>query len=113
MLLIDKADAATEAGGRSTQQKAALTRLKTEMSKAGVLIRSHALQPSAKGKRLVFTNNDLRVIDGPFLESKELIGGFSVLELAGIDEALELCRRYAAILGGTLEIDLRLVEQAD
>jgi hypothetical protein len=109
MLLIDKADAATEAGGRSTQQKAALTRLKTEMSKAGVLIRSHTLQPSAKGKRLVFTNNDLRVIDGPFLESKELIGGFSVLELAGIDEALELCRRYAAILGGTLEIDLRLV----
>jgi hypothetical protein len=113
MLLIDKADPATEAGGRSTQQKAALTRLKTEMTKAGVLIRSHKLQPSAKGKRLVFTNNDLRVVDGPFVESKELIGGFSVMELPGIDDALELCRRYAAILGGTLEIDLRLVDPSD
>src|SRR5688500_934668 len=68
MLLIDKADQASEAGGRSPQQKAALSRLKTEMTKAGVLLRSINLQPSSKGKRLVFTNNDLRVIDGPFVE---------------------------------------------
>jgi hypothetical protein len=111
MLLIEKADPATEAGGRSPQQKAALSRLKTEMTKAGVLVRSLKLQPSAKGKRLVFTSNHLQVIDGPFLESKELIGGFAVLELSGADEMLELCRRYAAILGGTLEIDVRLVDQ--
>jgi hypothetical protein len=48
-----------------------------------------------------------RVIDGPFSESKELIGGFAVLELSGMDEAIDLCRRYAEILGGTLEIDVR------
>ncbi len=111
MLLIEKADQATEAGGRSPKQKAALSRLKTEMTKAGVLVRSLQLQPSAKGKRLVFTNNDLRVIDGPFVESKELIGGFAVMELSGMDEAIALCRRYAEILGGTLEIDVRLVDQ--
>ena len=111
MLLIEKADQATEAGGRSPQQKAALSRLKTEMTKAGVLVRSLGLQPSAKAKRLVFTNNDLRVIDGPFVESKELIGGFAVMELSGMDEAIAMCRRYAEILGGTLEIDVRLVEQ--
>jgi len=111
MLLVEKADRATEAGGRSPQQKAALSRLKTEMTKAGVLVRSLGLQPSAKGKRLVFTDNDLRVIDGPFVESKELIGGFAVMELSGIDEAIELCRRYAEILGGTLEIDVRLVDE--
>ena len=80
------------------------------MSKAGVLVRSHTLQPSARSKRLVFTNNDLRVTDGPFLESKELIGGFAVLELDSMDEAIELCRSYAEILGGTLEIDVRLVD---
>ena len=113
MLLIDKADQATEAGGRSPQQKAALSRLKTEMTKAGVLVKSHELAPSRRGKRLVFTNNDLRVIDGPFAEAKELIGGFAVLELSGIDEAIELCRRYAEILGGSLEIDVRLVDQDD
>ena len=53
MLLIEKADAATEGGGRSPQQKAAISRLKTEMTKAGVLVRSLRLQPSAKAKRLV------------------------------------------------------------
>jgi len=110
MLLIDKADQATESGGRSPQQKAAISRLKTEMTKAGVLVRSLALQPSAKAKRLVFTNHQLRIIDGPFLESKELIGGFAVLEMSGMDEAIEMCRRYAKILGGTLEIDVRLVD---
>jgi hypothetical protein len=113
MLLIEKASKATETGGRSTKQKADLTRLKTEMTKAGVLVKSLRLQPSTNAKRLTFTNNDLRVIDGPFPESKELIGGFAVLDLTGNDEAIELCKRYAAILGGTLEIDLRLVEQND
>jgi hypothetical protein len=83
------------------------------MTKAGVLVRSFMLQPSARGKRLVFTHNDLRVLDGPFSESKELIGGFAVLELPGIDDVIEQCRRYAAILGGTLEIDVRLVDPDD
>jgi len=113
ILLIEKADAATEAGGRSPAQKAALTRLKTEMTKSGVLVRSLRLQPSAEAKRLVFTNNDLRVLDGPFTESKELLGGFAVMELSGMDEAIALCRPYAEILGGTLEIDVRLVDQDD
>src|SRR5262245_6107094 len=111
VLLIEKADAATEGGGRSPQQKAALSRLKTEMDKAGVLVRSMRLQPSTQGKRLTFTNNDLRVVDGPFVESKELIGGFAVLDLSGFDEAITLARRYAEILGGTLEMDIRLVDQ--
>lgn len=111
MLLIDKADPATESGGRSPQQKAALSRLKTEMTKAGVLVRELKLKPSSSAKRLQFTNNDLRVLDGPFVESKELIGGFAVLELADMDEALALCRTYAKILGGTLEIDVRVVDQ--
>jgi hypothetical protein len=110
MLLIEKADAATEGGGRSAPQTAALSRLMTEMTKAGVLVRSLRLQPSAKGKRLVFKNSALRVIDGPFAESKELIGGFAVMELPGMDDIIAVCRRYADILGDTLEIDVRLVE---
>jgi hypothetical protein len=113
MLLIEKADAATEGGGRSAKQKAELTRLETEMTKAGVLVRTLRLEPSGKAKRLVFTKNDLRVLDGPFAESKELLGGFAVLDLADMDAAIALCRSYAAILGGTLEIDVRLVDQGD
>src|SRR5688572_17777912 len=49
VLLIEKADRASEAGRRSAQQKAALSRLKTEMTKAGVLVRSLALKPSSSG----------------------------------------------------------------
>lgn len=113
MLLIEKADKHTEAGGRSSKQKAELSRLKTEMTKAGVLVRSTELQPSAKAKRLVFDKGDLRVVDGPFSESKELVGGFAVLELSGFDEAIEMSRRYAEILGGTLEMDVRLVEPSE
>jgi hypothetical protein len=113
MLLIDKADRATEAGGRTPQQKAAISRLKTEMTKAGVLVSSIKLQPSSNGKRLVFSNNDLRMIDGPFAESKELLGGFAVLDLSGMEEAVEMCRSYAAILGGTFEIDVRIVDLSD
>lgn len=109
-LLIEKADALSEAGGRSPKQKAELTRLKTEMTKAGVLVRELQLKPSVTAKRLVFTKNDLRVIDGPFAESKELLGGFAVLELSDTEEAIAMCRRYADILGGTLEIDVRLVD---
>ncbi len=112
-LLIEKADAVTEAGGRTPKQKADITRLETEMSKAGVLVQSLRLKPSSKAKRLAFTKNDLMVIDGPFTESKELLGGFAVMDLSGMDEAIELCRRYAEILGGTLEIDVRLVEKDD
>jgi hypothetical protein len=115
-LLIEKADETTEAasgGGRTSKQKADLSRLKTEMTKAGVLVKSLCLQPSAKAKRLTFTNNDLLILDGPFTESKELLGGFAVMDFSGFDEAIELCRRYAEILGGTLEIDLRLVDQDD
>ncbi len=87
ILLIEKADQASEAGARTGKQKADLTRLRTEMTKAGVLIRTTDLQPSTKAKRLLFKNNDLRVVDGPFSESKELIGGFVVLELSGMDES--------------------------
>jgi hypothetical protein len=112
-LMIEKADAETEAGRRSAQKKAELTRLKTEMTKAGVLVKSIALKPSVTAKRLDFKNNVLHVTDGPFTETKELIGGFAILELSGIEEALDLCRKYAAILGGTLEIDVREVDQTD
>ncbi len=106
-LLVDKADRDTEANGRSTQVKTALSRLQTEMTKAGVLQRGYALEPSRHGKRLHFTANKLRVVDGPFSEAKEMIGGFAVMSFDSIDEVIAICKPYAEILGGTLEIDVR------
>jgi hypothetical protein len=107
-LLIEK-----EGSKLSAKQKADLTRLKTEMAKAGVLVKSFQLKPSTSAKRLFFRNNELKVVDGPFSESKELIGGFSVMELSSVDEAIALCGPYAAILGGTLEIDVRELDPSD
>src|SRR6185436_16854214 len=54
ILMIEKADQASEAGARSPKQKAELTRLRAEMTRAGVLVKATWLQPSAKAKRLVF-----------------------------------------------------------
>jgi hypothetical protein len=114
VLLLEKADERSEAGRpRSPRQKADLTRLMTEMTKAGVLVSSQRLQPGSRSKRLVFREHRLSVIDGPFIESKELIGGFAILELPSIDTAIEVCRDYAAILGGTLEIDVRPLAEPD
>jgi hypothetical protein len=112
-LLIEKADAASEAGTRTARQKADLTRLQTEMKKAGVLVTAERLHPSTNARRLVFTSNQLRVLDGPFAESKELIGGFALMRLPSFDVAIAECRRYAEILGGTLEIDVRVLEEPD
>ena len=114
ILMIHKADAISEAGQeRSPQQKAALTRLKTEMTKAGVLLTSETLQPSSMAKRLFFDRSAMRVVDGPFTESKELIGGFAILKLPSMEVAIEECRRYAELLGGTLEIDVRPMVEPD
>lgn len=110
ILLIEKADRATESGGRSADQKAALSLLHKEMTEAGVLVKATRLKPSAQAKRLIFEKNNLRVVDGPFTETKELLGGFAVLELSGMDEAIAMSRRYAEILGGTLEVDIREVD---
>ena len=114
ILVLEKADRTSEAGqARSPKQKADLTRLKTEMTKAGVLVSSEVLKPSSQGKRLLFKNHDLTVIDGPFLESKELIGGFAILRLPSLEVAIEESKRYAEILGGTLEIDIRPLYEPD
>jgi hypothetical protein len=113
-LLIEKATPASEAGQpRSPRQKADLTRLATEMRKAGVLQSTEALAPSDQAKRLHFTANRMQVLDGPFTETKELVGGFAILQLPSIEAAIEECRRYAEILGGTLEIDIRPTVEPD
>jgi hypothetical protein len=108
LLMLHKADRASEAGqGLSPRQKGDLTKLKNEMTRAGVLASTVGLGPSSKGKRLRFVSNARHVIDGPFSESKELIGGYAVLELPSMEVAIAECARYAEILGGTLEIDIR------
>jgi hypothetical protein len=101
-MIMHKNDPQTEAGHKPPMELVTkMGELMGEYMKTGRFVDGAGLR------------NDLTVIDGPFTESKELLGGFAVMELSGVDEAIALCRRYAAILGGTLEIDVRLVEQDD
>jgi len=93
--------------GDGEPANAALDALTSEMASEGVLLSAARLAPSAKGARLP---RDKRTwTDGPFTESKELVAGFSILELPSMRDALAWADRYAAILTEN-EVDVRVVE---
>jgi hypothetical protein len=81
-----------------------------ELREAGVLTASAALTPSSQGKRLTWHNGQRSIVDGPFSESKELIGGYALLDFASMDECLAFCEQYATLMltaADRLEIDVR------
>jgi hypothetical protein len=82
------------------------------MAKAGVLRAAEGLQPSPKGKRIKFSGGKIIAVrDGPFVESKELVGGFCMIDVKSWDEALEWSRRFAKVEGEG-ETELRLLYEA-
>lgn len=110
VMIQHKATTDTEAGRPlPADRRSAFAALLDEMRRAGVLLTRETLAPSSKAKRLLYVNNRRTVLDGPFAESKELIGGFCLMEMASIEELLSFIDRYVEILGGTREIDVRPV----
>lgn len=104
-LLLLKADAAFEAGA---VRPPAVGALLEQWKRDGVLESEATLKPSKTGARTKVVNGKCRWIDGPFTESKELVAGFSILEVPSLDDAKRFTEEYAAILGNT-EIDIREV----
>lgn len=102
-LLLRKSDPALEAGAG---QPAALTRLLEELGREGVVLTAATLAPSKTGARYRKTGGKRVWTDGPFTEAKELIAGFSILELPGLAEARAWTEDYARILGD-VEVDVR------
>lgn len=79
-----------------------------ELVKAGVMIFGDGLQSSRKGKRIRFANGRTSVIDGPFTETKELVAGFWIWEVASMDEAVAWARRCPCPMpGGDGELEIR------
>lgn len=74
-----------------------------ELVKAGVVVAAGRLVPSSKGKRVRFDGNKRTVIDGPFAEAKELVGGYWLWQVRSMDEAVEWLKR-APFDGGIFEI---------
>ena len=78
-----------------------------EMAREGVLLATDGLQSSAKGAKVRITNGKFTVIDGPFTETKELIGGFAIVRARSKEHAIELAKRFLAVVGeGESEIRL-------
>jgi len=95
----------------SPQVMAALAKNCEEMAKAGVLLASEGLQPSAKGARVRLSQGKIAVRDGPFTEAKELVAGVNVIQAKSKEEAIELARRFIQ-LAGDGEIEVRQVYEA-
>jgi len=68
-----------------------------EATKAGMVVTTGALQPT--GTRLQLTGGKFTVTDGPFIEVKELMGGFAVIQAKSLEEAIEWCKRFRTIVG--------------
>jgi len=68
-----------------------------EAMQAGVIVTTGGLQPT--GTRLRLTNGEFTVTDGPFIEAKELLGGFAVLQVNSLEEAIEWSKRFRKIIG--------------
>jgi hypothetical protein len=79
---------------------AAMADFHEELSKAGVLLDASGLQPSRKGWRIHYEKGGKRtVVDGPFAEAKELIAGFTTIEVRSREEALQWSRRFPNPVG--------------
>jgi hypothetical protein len=80
-----------------------------ELSKAGVLLALDGLHPSSKGARVKFSGKSRTVIDGPFTEAKELVAGFSILQVKSLEEAIEWVNRGPNCSAGDYEVEIRQV----
>ena len=114
-MIIRKADKDTEAGALpSGELLAAMMKYNEEMVKAGVMLEGVGLRASSMGARVKFSGGKPAVTDGPFTEAKELIAGFSILEVKSKEEAIEWVKRWPAIDGGgELELEIRQVFETE
>ena len=81
-----------------------------ELSRAGILLALDGLHPSAKGASVKFSGKSRIVVDGPFTEAKELIAGFSILQVKSLEEAIEWVKRAPNCNpGGDSEVEIRQV----
>ena len=114
-MIIRKADENTEAGVMPSEQLIkAMLAYHDELAKAGILLAGDGLQPSSRGSRVSFKNGKPTVVDGPFAETKELIAGFTMIQVRSKEEALEWVKRWPAIeLEANVTIEVRQVFEAE
>ena len=116
-MIIVKATRDTEAGVMPEESlMAAMASYHEELVKAGVLLDAAGLQPSSKGWRIRYQGDRISVTDGPFADTKELIAGYTLIQVRSREEAMEWARRFPAPMGDGVdaEIEVRqLFEMSD
>ena len=82
------------------------------MLKKGVLIRTAGLRPTKEAFRMRSNHGKVSMTEGPFTETKEVIGGYAILEAASLEEAKELTREFLAVHGEewNVECEVRAVD---
>ena len=101
----------SEAGVPPTPEEfAAMQKYNAELAKAGVLLAAEGLAATSKGARVKFSGDKRTVIDGPFTETKELVAGFSIIQVKSLEEAIEWVKRAPNIFpNGEAQIEIRKV----
>ncbi|CAN5163463.1 YciI family protein [soil metagenome] len=116
-MIMVKANKDTEAGAMPEEELiTAMADYHEELVKAGVLLDASGLHPSSKGARIKYSGGKRTLIDGPFTEEKELIAGYTLIQVKSREEAMEWAKRFPAPHGegadGEIEIR-RLFELED
>lgn len=114
VMVIIKADKNSEAGVMPGEQLLTeMGNFNEELVKAGIMLAGEGLHPSSKGKRVRFSGDQRKVIDGPFAETKELIAGFWLWQVKDMDEAVEWVKRCPNPMGQESEVEIRPVFEAE
>jgi hypothetical protein len=106
-MIIVKATKDSEVGVMPEEKLiAAMATFHEELAKAGALLDASGLQPSSKGWRIKYSGKQRTVIDGPFAETKELIAGYTIIQVKSREEALEWTKRFPnpAMKDGEIEV---------
>jgi hypothetical protein len=104
LMLLDKEAAYAGDGMPSAEAVAAMTKYNEELTKAGVLLSLDGLQSPARGARVSFRGGKPSVVDGPFAETKEVIGGFWLIEVGSKQEAIDWATRCPGGEHETIEL---------
>ena len=94
VMMFAIASKSTEAGAPPTKEAIlAMHQFNEELEKAGVLLDLGGLKPTSQGARVKYRGGKATVVDGPFAEAKEMIAGYSLLEVKSLAEAVEWAKR--------------------
>ena len=114
VVVFVKATEDSEAGFMpSSELLEAMGRYNEELVDAGIMVGGDGLKPSSQGKRIAFDGESRTVIDGPFAETRELVAGYWLWEVKGMDEAIAWAKRCPNPMPGPSELEIRPVYELE